>query len=66
MTTLKAKSIRFIALCAAVSLLAGCEIKFDPSRTWDKWFKPETDTEYYQDKSDDLVATITRESVQED
>ena len=61
MTTLKSKSIRFIALCAAVSLLAGCEIKFDPSRTWDKWFKPETDTEYYQDKSDNLVSTITRD-----
>jgi TolB-like protein len=61
MTILKSKSIRLIALCAAVSLLAGCEIKFDPSHTWDKWFKPETDTEYYQDKSEDLVATITRD-----
>jgi len=61
MTTFKSKSIRFFALCAAVSLLAGCEVKFDPAHTWDKWFKPETDTEYYQDKSEDLVATITRD-----
>ena len=61
MTTLKSKSIRFIALCVAISLLTGCEIKFDPAHTWDKWFKPETDTEYYQEKSEDLVATITRD-----
>ncbi len=61
MTTLKSKSIRFMALCVAISLLTGCEIKFDPAHTWDKWFKPETDTEYYQDKSEDLVATITRD-----
>ena len=61
MTILQSKSIRFIALCAAVSLLAGCEIKFDPAHTWDKWFKPETNTEYYQEKSEDLVNTITRD-----
>ena len=61
MATLKSKSIRLVALFAAVSVLAGCEIKFDPSHTWDKWFKPETDTEYYQEKSEDLVDTITRD-----
>jgi TolB-like protein len=61
MTTLKSKSIRFIAFCAAIIFLSGCEIKFDPSHTWDKWFKPETDTEYYQEKSDNLVGTITRD-----
>jgi len=61
MTTLKSKSTRLIVLFAAVSLLAGCEFKFDPAHTWDKWFKPETDTEYYQDKSEDLVATITHD-----
>ncbi|MEE8259917.1 MAG: hypothetical protein V3R14_02840, partial [Nitrospinaceae bacterium] len=60
MTILKSKSIRLIALFAAVSLLAGCEFKFDPSRIW-SWGKTETDTEYYQDKSDDLVDTITRD-----
>ncbi len=61
MTTLKSKFAPLIAFLTALILLAGCEIKFDPSRTWDKWFKPETDTEYYQDKSDDLVDTITRD-----
>ena len=61
MVTLRSKSIRLLALLTAVSVLAGCEVKFDPSRTWGKWFKPETDTEYYQDKSDGLVATITRD-----
>ena len=61
MSPFKSKSIRFLALFAAVSVLAACEVKFDPSHTWDKWFKPETDTEYYQDKSDDLVETITRD-----
>ncbi len=60
MTTLKSKSVPLMALLIAVTLLAGCEIKFDPSRIWN-WGKTETDTEYYQDKSDDLVDTITRD-----
>ncbi len=59
MAPLKNKLVPLIALLAAVSLLAGCELKFDPSHTWDKWFKPETDTEYYQEKSEDLVEVIT-------
>ena len=46
-------------LLGTVVLLAGCEFKFDPGPTWDKWWKPDTDTEYFQEKSDDLVRTIT-------
>jgi len=61
MSILRSKSIQLIALFAAVSFLAGCEAKLGPSNFWDKWFNPETDTEYYQDKSDDLVDTITRD-----
>jgi len=60
MTTFKSKSIPLMALLIAVTLLAGCEFKFDPSRIWSLG-KTETDTEYYQDKSDDLVDTITRD-----
>jgi len=61
MTILRSKSIRLIALFTAVLFMAGCEVKLGPSNFWDKWFKPETDTEYYQGKSDDLVDTITRD-----
>lgn len=61
MTILRSKSIRLIALFTAVLFMAGCEVKLGPSNFWDKWFKPETDTEYYQDKSDDLVETITHD-----
>ena len=57
----QSKLTPLIALLAAVCLLAGCELKFDPSHTWDKWFKPETDSEYYQEKSEDLVSVITRD-----
>ncbi|MBW2410991.1 MAG: hypothetical protein JRF72_14420 [Deltaproteobacteria bacterium] len=61
MATPQSRTVLYISLLAMLVVLAGCELKFDPSHTWDKWFKPETDTEYYQDKSDDLVATITRD-----
>lgn len=61
MVILRSKSIRLVALFMAVLFMAGCEVKLGPSSFWDKWFKPETDTEYYQDKSDDLVDTITRD-----
>jgi TolB-like protein len=60
MSTFKSKSIPCIAFLSALIFLAGCELKFDPSRIW-SWGKTETDTEYYQDKSDDLVDTITRD-----
>ena len=60
MTHLKSKLISFVALSAAVTLLAGCEFKFNPSQIWD-WGKTETDTAYYQEKSDDLVEVITRD-----
>ena len=60
MAILKSKLIPFIALWTAMTLLAGCEFKFDPSKIWN-WGTTETDTEYYQDKSDDLVETITRD-----
>jgi TolB-like protein len=59
MATFKSKSIPFIAFLTTLIFLAGCEVKFDPSSIWN-WGKTETDTEYYQDKSDDLVDTITR------
>ncbi|MDH5763762.1 MAG: FlgO family outer membrane protein [Nitrospinota bacterium] len=61
MATPQSRTVLYISLLAMLVVLAGCELKFDPAHTWDKWFKPETDTEYYQDKSDDLVATITRD-----
>ena len=61
MATLQSRTVPLIALVIAFSLLAGCEVKFGPSNFWDKWFKPETDTEYYQDKSEDLVDAITRD-----
>ncbi|TDJ52949.1 MAG: hypothetical protein E2O43_02730 [Nitrospina sp.] len=61
MATLQSRILRLIALVAACSLLAGCEVKFGPSNFWDRWFTPETDTEYYQEKSEDLVDAITRD-----
>lgn len=61
MNSIQSKPLSWITLLLAFTLLAGCEIKFDPGQTWDKWFKPETDTEYYEEKSDVLVEFITRD-----
>jgi len=58
---MKSRLLPVTALAAAVIFMAGCEFKLGPSNFWDKWFVPETDTEYYRDKSEDLVDVITRD-----
>ena len=50
-----------LILTAVMVFLAGCELKLGPSNFWDRWFKPSADTEYYQEKSEDLVSVITRD-----
>ncbi|NIP99975.1 MAG: hypothetical protein GWM98_05910 [Nitrospinaceae bacterium] len=53
-----AKTIGFlIVLC----LLGGCELKLAPSKFWDKIWKPETDSKYYQEKSEELVLVLTED-----
>jgi len=52
---------RLVALTMAFLFLAGCEVKLGPSKFWQKFFKPETDSEYYRDKSEDLMDLIAHD-----
>lgn len=49
----------WLGLLAAIAL-AGCEFKLGPSQFWHKVFKPDTDSEYYQKKTEDLVDDLAR------
>ena len=37
----------------------GCEVKMGPSQFWDKVFRTQTDSNYYKNKSEDLIQTLT-------
>ena len=39
--------------------LSGCEVKMGPSQFWDKIFRTQTDSNYYKNKSEDLIQTLT-------
>ena len=44
--------------------LSGCEVKMGPSQFWDKIFRTQTDSNYYKNKSEDLVNYLT-ENIEE-
>ncbi len=54
------RSIKLWALILSIVLLAGCEVKLAPSKMWSKVFKPDTDSGYYEDRSEDLVEDLAR------
>lgn len=56
------RSIKIWALILSVLLLAGCEVKLAPSKVWSKVFKPDTDSGYYEDRSNDLVEDLARDA----
>lgn len=39
--------------------ISGCEVKMAPSHFWSKLFRTQTDSNYYKDKSSDLVKALT-------
>lgn len=39
--------------------VSGCEVKMGPAQFWDKVFRTQTDSNYYRDKSEDLIQTLT-------
>ena len=39
--------------------ISGCEVKMGPSQFWDKVFRTQTDSNYYRDKSEDLIQALT-------
>jgi len=55
-------ALKWWVLALAVMLLAGCEVKLAPSKFWSKMFKPDTDSGYYQDKSENLVEDLAKDA----
>lgn len=56
------RSILLWALILSFVMLAGCEVKLAPSKVWSKVFKPDTDSGYYQERSEDLVDDLARDA----
>lgn len=54
------KHIKLISLVMVLVLLSACEVKLAPSQFWHKMFKPETNSEYYKEKSENLVQELTK------
>ena len=44
--------------------MSGCEVKLGPSQFWSKVFRTQTDSNYYKNKSEDLVNYLT-ENIEE-
>jgi len=44
--------------------ISGCEVKLGPSKFWSKVFRTQTDSNYYKNKSEDLVNYLT-ENIEE-
>lgn len=41
--------------------ISGCEVKMAPSHFWTKLFRTQTDSNYYKEKSEDLVKSLTED-----
>ena len=39
--------------------ISGCEVKLGPSQFWDKIFRTQTDSNYYKNKSENLIQALT-------
>ena len=55
------RNLKLISLLCALVFLGACEVKMAPSKFWDKVFKPDTDSKYYQKKSERLVRDLTND-----
>lgn len=40
--------------------ISGCEVKLGPSQLWSKVFRTQTDSNYYKNKSEDIVNSLTQ------
>ena len=41
-------------------IISGCEVKLGPSQFWSKVFRTQTDSNYYKNKSEDIVNYLTQ------
>ena len=46
---------KFLYLLIIAFFISGCEVKLGPSQFWSKLFRTQTDSNYYQGKSTELV-----------
>ncbi|CCQ89884.1 hypothetical protein NITGR_180014 [Nitrospina gracilis 3/211] len=55
-------AIHVKAICMVLILvfLSACEVKMAPSQFWETVFTPDTDSEYYKKKSENLVHDLTQ------
>lgn len=52
-------TIKFFLLLIISVLFSGCEVKMGPSQFWSKIFRTQTDSNYYKNKSEDLIQALT-------
>ena len=53
------KTQKFFCLLIVFFFISGCEVKLGPSQFWSKIFRTQTDSNYYKNKSEDLVKSLT-------
>ena len=52
---------KFLYLLIIAFFISGCEVKLGPSQFWSKLFRTQTDSNYYQGKSTELVKALTED-----
>ena len=50
---------KLLYLLMITFLITGCEVKMAPSQFWSKMLRTQTDSNYYKDKSSELVQNLT-------
>lgn len=56
------KTNRLFFLIILAVFVGGCEVKMAPSDAWSEWFKPQTDSSYYQGKAERLVKKLSKDT----
>ena len=51
---------KFLYLLIIAFLFSGCEVRLAPSQFWSKLFRTQTDSNYYKEKSAELVQSLTQ------
>lgn len=53
------KPFGWIGIFILVLFLTGCEVRMGPSDSWSRMFRTQTDSSYYMDRAENLVAQIS-------
>ena len=55
------KTYKIFYLIIAVFLMSACEVRMGPAQYWSKLFRAQTDSNYYQGKTEDLTRHIAKD-----